>query len=208
MSNSAPYAIGSVLFVIVSIFLILRAGMASGVDSQLLQEAARETGAEWVDKPLIADLDDLSELEGAAWQGEKPVLGKVSESPASILLVSFWASYCLPCTREWPSMLGLVRALGTQNMQMVAVSYDESWEPMRSFFMKTTGEMPDADEVVVLRDGKTADEEMFKTRYGTDKIPETYVVANGRVLFRFVNERDWLDPRMRRFFERLLDVTR
>ena len=34
------------------------------------------------------------------------------------------------------------------------------------------------------------------------------LVVDGRVVYRFVNERDWQAPEMRRFFRRLLDVAR
>lgn len=206
MRSSRIYAIGAVAVFGVAVFLLLKAGMATGGSFQLLQESALETGAEAVDQPLTAGQNNISDLEHASWQQGASEIKKVTDIPAKVVLVSFWASYCLPCIREWPSMLGLIKSLGTSNLQMLAVSYDESWEPLSDFFRQTTGELPDAEQAIVLRDPLQEGPEMLKSRYGTDKIPETYVVMNGRVVYRFVNERDWQAPEMRRFFKRLLDV--
>ena len=208
LPSSRLYALAAVSILGLTVFLLLRAGMVTGGSMQLLQESARETGAEFVDRELLKEQNDLSSLEVASWQKEAAAFKLVSEVPAKVVLVSFWASYCLPCTREWPSMLGLISSLGTSQLQMVAVSYDESWEPLAGFFRKTTGELPDLGQAIVLRDPEDEAPAMLKTRYGTDKIPETYVVVNGRIAYRFVNERDWQSPEMRRFFSRLLDVAR
>ena len=205
---SRSYAVAAVAILGTALFLLVKAGMATGGSVQLLQEAARETGAESIDKKLSELQNDISGLEIAAWQESAKDLSSVSGLSAKVVLVSFWASYCLPCTREWPSMLGLIASLGPDKMQMLAVSYDESWEPLTGFFRKTTGELPRADQAIVVRDPQSDLKEMLKTRYGTDKIPETYVVVAGRVAYRFVNERDWQAPEMRRFFRRLLDVAR
>ena len=206
MPSSRIYAFGAVSVFGLALFLLLRAGMATGGSVHLLQESARATGAEAIDKPLTLAQNDLSKLEYASWQKSAGEIRKVTDVQAKVVLVSFWASYCLPCTREWPSMLGLIGSLGTSRIQMVAVSYDETWEPLADFFRRTTGELPDSGQAIVVRDPIQDGPGMLKTHYGTDKIPETYVVVNGRVAYRFVNERDWQAPEMRRFFTRLLNV--
>jgi len=193
-------AIGAVVFALVSLSMATSGGIAA------LRESARETGAEWVDSAPSPDLDDLSGLEPAPWYGGEPVPKSVSRAGGELALVSFWASYCEPCRREWPSMLRLAKQMGPKRLRLVSVTYDESWEATESFFRRHFGYLPPAEQAVVLRDGAKERESMLKTRYGTDKIPETYVVIRGRILFRFVNERDWTDPRMLRFFERLSDV--
>ena len=40
--------------------------------------------------------------------------------------------------------------------------------------------------------------------YGTEKLPETYVVdKNGQLRLRFVNKQPWTDPRIHRYLEGL-----
>ena len=102
-------------------------------------------------------------------------------------------------------MLRLARKMGPERLRVLTVTYDEDWASTEAFFRRHFGYLPPAREALVLRDVAVERGSMLKTRYGTDKIPETYVVGDGRVLFRFVNERDWSDPRMLRFFERLSD---
>jgi thioredoxin-like negative regulator of GroEL len=38
-------------------------------------------------------------------------------------------------------------------------------------------------------------------RYGTDKLPETYLVVNGRVIRKFIGMTDWDNPELRRELE-------
>ena len=192
-------ATAAVVFALVSTSMATSGGIAG------LRESARETGAEWVDRPMTAELDDLSGLEAAPWYGEGALTERVSRAGGGLVLVCFWASYCEPCRREWPSMLRLARKMGPERLRVLTVTYDEDWASTEAFFRRHFGYLPPAREALVLRDVAVERGSMLKTRYGTDKIPETYVVGDGRVLFRFVNERDWSDPRMLRFFERLSD---
>jgi cytochrome c biogenesis protein CcmG, thiol:disulfide interchange protein DsbE len=193
-------ATAAVVFALISFSMATSGGIAA------LRESAIETGAEWVDRPLTDELDGLSGLEAAPWHRPGDAPARVSAAGGGLVLVCFWASYCEPCRREWPSMLRLAREMGEERLRVVAVTYDEKWDAAEAFFRRFFGYLPPAREAILLRDRAGEPEEMLKTRYGTDKIPETYVVGRGRVLFRFVNERDWTDPRMLRFFERLEDV--
>ena len=45
----------------------------------------------------------------------------------------------------------------------------------------------------------------LRLKFGTQKLPETYVIVDGQVLARFVNERDWTEPAMVEYFQRLLE---
>jgi thiol-disulfide isomerase/thioredoxin len=136
------------------------------------------------------------ELEAAP--GSAKPTRKLSEFAGSVLFLNFWATWCEPCVRELPSMFRLARALKGRKFQMVAVSYDESWADITKFFQSALGEMP--KEILVLRDpDQKADP--LKKRYGTDKLPESYIVANGRIADRFVNAHDWASPEKLEYFE-------
>ncbi len=200
------YAFGALFAGTLLLMALIRAGMAQSGDAQLLAEAARETGAELIDQPLTPRQANLGSLEVAPWQAGEELEGALGSGGPKVKLVCFWASWCPPCVREWPSMLRLARRLGPDRLRVIAVSYDESWPAIRAFFEDHFGELPAKEQALLLRDGAEEPSAMQKTVFGTDKLPETYVVMNGRVLYRFVNERDWTSPAVVRFFESLLDA--
>jgi thiol-disulfide isomerase/thioredoxin len=110
--------------------------------------------------------------------------GKVSldQFRDKTVFLNFWATWCPPCIEEMPSMLRLgERMKNDPNFVMLAVSADDTWDPVRKFFAK--GSPP----FTVLLDAKG---EIAK-QYGTTMFPETYIVENGRIVAFIEGPRDW-----------------
>lgn len=42
-----------------------------------------------------------------------------------VVLVNFWATYCVPCRKEMPALIALESRLKTRGFQLVAISADE-----------------------------------------------------------------------------------
>jgi thiol-disulfide isomerase/thioredoxin len=120
-----------------------------------------------------------------------------------IVFLNFWATWCEPCVRELPSMISLKRRMRGRPFAMLAVSYDSDWPAIAKFFDSVFGGTP--QELDVVRDPATADQSTLRWAFGTEKIPETYILRDGRVLARFVNARDWASPEIIEYFERLTD---
>ena len=167
-----------------------------GIDSKL-KALAPQVGADLV----LEDFDPARhdrELEPAPWAKDKTPV-RLSDYAGKVVFLNFWASYCEPCKRELPSMARLAREMTGQDFVMLAVSYDDTWEAVQKFLAQIGG-VPEG--IVFVRDpGRESDP--LGTHYGTQKIPESYVIRNERILFRFVNERNWIDPTMIRFFRTL-----
>ena len=155
--------------------------------------------AEIIDQPLTPDLAEYS-LETA--DGSRV---RLADFPRDrLLFVNFWATWCKPCVDELPSMVKLVRKLAGHQFTMLAVSYDEDWNDLNSFFNRVFGGVPRG--LHLLRDPATEEKDFLRTRFGTFKLPETYLIRNGQILVRFVNHRDWVEAAMTEFFERLLEM--
>jgi thiol-disulfide isomerase/thioredoxin len=97
------------------------------------------------------------------------------------VLVNFWATWCQPCIDEVPSLEDLARKIKGTDLRLLAVSVDDSWDPIRRFFAK-------GSDIRVLLDAKHDVPKSF----GTDKYPESFMIdAAGRVRYYFINKRDW-----------------
>ena len=106
---------------------------------------------------------------------------------APVTLVHFWATWCPPCIEEIPALQRLARDLGGRHdfaILMVAVS--DSADKVRSFLG------PGAADAVLF-DPKWE----VANRYGTSKLPETYLIVGGQVVRKFVGMTNWDDPQLR-----------
>ena len=114
-----------------------------------------------------------------------------------VIFLNFWATWCPPCRQEMPSMTRMAAALGgRQDFAMVALSVDDGWGPVQSFF---DGKAP-GFEVLLDKGGQVS------RAYGTSKYPESYVIDRaGKVVAKFVGPREWSDPAALGYFRRLLD---
>lgn len=186
------------LFIMVSLWSVIE-GRGPSSRARSLMPVIR---AQMVDEPLTALQADFS-LEATPRPGRPSALQLGSLAPGRLLFVNFWATWCEPCVREIPSMIRLSRQITDPRFAMIAVSYDQAWEPVTGFFRKVLGGLP--REITLARDPSAADESMLRTSFGTHKLPETYVIVDGHVVSRFVNERDWMEPAMVEYFERLLE---
>ena len=94
------------------------------------------------------------------------------------VLLHFWATWCPPCKKELPGLLELGR---DGQFEVVAVTLDEDWAEVRSFF---GGEIP--SEVLQDRSGHSA------MKYDVSTLPDTYLLAtDGTLLLRFGGARNW-----------------
>ena len=124
--------------------------------------------------------------------------------PDRLVFLNLWATWCEPCVREIPSMLQLSRELRSTRFSMVAVSYDEDWKTVQDFFRGFLGGLP--KEMTLTRDPIGENPGSLRLSLGTEKLPETWVIRDGQLLARFVNERDWMDPAIVEYFKRLLEA--
>lgn len=110
-------------------------------------------------------------------------------------LVHFWATWCAPCRTELPTLLELGRAMRERHgLEIIAVSVDDDWPTLQQFF---GGDVP--AEIV------RSTEPGSQRRWGTDALPDTYLVdASGRLRARYRGARDWRSANARKELERAL----
>jgi thiol-disulfide isomerase/thioredoxin len=148
---------------------------------------------------LIAERGELVDRQATPWElrdldGNVHTLGSLR---GQVVFLNFWASWCAPCRREFPSMMELQQTMDGREFRMVAISQDEDEAALRAFIEEIG---VDTDRILVLRD---PDGELTR-RYGTELLPETYLIdTEGSIVARFANERDWTSDSIRGVIERM-----
>jgi thiol-disulfide isomerase/thioredoxin len=169
-----------------------------------VRELMPAVGAQSVELPLNAAQLDYP-LQAPPRRGSKTggTMTLRQYTAGKVVILNFWATWCEPCVRELPSMLELRRTLADNRVAMLGVSYDDGWHTLLAFFREMVGGMP--REIDLAIDPVGEEPGSLRLHFGTRKLPETYVLVDGHVLARFVNERDWTDPAMIEYFQRLLE---
>jgi peroxiredoxin len=145
---------------------------------------------------------------GPAVQGElapdftsKDQAGKqypLADFRGKVVLVNFWATWCPPCREEMPSLEQLQRRMGQRPFAILALSVDDSWEPVNRFTKENGLTLPIYDDF----------DKKISTRYGSFKYPETYIVdKKGKVAYKVVGPTDWVSSEMLRFLDVLVAET-
>jgi cytochrome c biogenesis protein CcmG/thiol:disulfide interchange protein DsbE len=53
-----------------------------------------------------------------------------------VVLLDFWATWCVPCRDEIPQFVNFQKQYGDQGLQVVGVSMDDGPGPVREFYQK------------------------------------------------------------------------
>jgi peroxiredoxin len=148
---------------------------------------------------IIFSLRDTSAKEG----GQAPVFSIATDqgervTPTSfggkVLVLNFWATWCVPCVEEIPSLNAFQKRFANAGVKVVAVSMDKNPQKYRAFLDRIhvsfeTARDPNAD---------------VSAEYGTFQYPESYIIKDGRVVRKFGNAVDWGTDDMTQYVQGLL----
>ena len=114
-----------------------------------------------------------------------------------VTLVNIWATWCVPCRAEMPSMEQLYTSLAPRGFAIAAVSIDEAPpEDVRSF----------AEELRLTFDILHDRSTRIQEAYQTTGVPESFLLnREGVIVKRVIGAHDWNSPANRALVERLLD---
>lgn len=103
-----------------------------------------------------------------------------------VVIVNVWASWCVPCRREYPVLEQASRELGPHGVQVVGINTQDTAADAKAFLGDRGGENFPS---VLDPDGRMAVE------WGTFGVPETFVVdRDGRLRAKVVGQvtTDWI----------------
>jgi cytochrome c biogenesis protein CcmG, thiol:disulfide interchange protein DsbE len=115
---------------------------------------------------------------------EPPVVRTLADYRGDVVLLNVWATWCLPCRTEMPSMERLHRAFAGQGLHVVAVSIDKPGfeEEIRTFvkeYALTFDVLYDPDGAIT-------------TAYQTTGVPYSFVIdRSGKIRKTVLGAADW-----------------
>jgi peroxiredoxin len=131
-------------------------------------------------------------LELADTEGK---LHRLSDYRGSAVLVNFWATWCVPCREEMPSIEALRAALQGKPFVVLAVNVGESARVAREF----AGTMTLGFPLLLDRYTRTT------KAWGARVLPASFVIGpEGRIRYGYLGALDWASPEVRSTIERLV----
>jgi peroxiredoxin len=112
-----------------------------------------------------------------------------------VVMLNFWATWCLPCRVEMPSMESLYSRYGGKHFEILAISGGESRELVQPYVENLKLSFP------VLLD----EEFEVHNKYQVTAIPSTYLVdKSGVITHRYFGAMDWDTDQSRELIAKLI----
>jgi len=108
-----------------------------------------------------------------------------------VVLLNFWATWCMPCVEELPSLLDLHRQ---PDLVILAVSVDQDPNAYANFLVRRHVDL------ITVRDPGQSAAKLFHT----EMWPESYLIdRQGIIRRKFVGSQDWDSPEIQAYIKSL-----
>ncbi|HEV7842522.1 MAG TPA: redoxin domain-containing protein, partial [Pyrinomonadaceae bacterium] len=179
--------------ILIIIGLVVAFGLTTRLNSSTLAGMVPNLEA-WVDKiykeqsksnvppppppPVNANASFAPDIELKTVDG-KPF--RLSELKGRVVVLNFWATWCIPCRAEIPELNAMQRELGDKGLTIIGPSWDDTSEGIREF----QGDIK--QEYTVLIGGESVQEKFG----GIPSLPTTFIIdREGRIRQKIIGARD------------------
>lgn len=147
------------------------AGWLPNLESRLkLNEPPPQTNASAKSLEAAPDVQ-FTKLDGSAL--------RLNDLRGRVVLLNFWATWCIPCRSEIPSLSAMQKDLEARGLSVIGVSYDDTADLVKSF----QKDIPQSYEVVL--GGREVGSQL-----PASPLPTTYIIdRQGRIRDKFIGER-------------------
>ena len=130
-----------------------------------------------------------------AFQDEDHV-SHLTSFQGKVVVLNFWASWCVPCREELPSLNRLQEEIAVKGGVVLGANWDDDKASYANFLQANPVSFP------TFRDNSRK----IGQDYGTSMIPETYLIdREGRLARKIVGAQDWQSPETMRSIDILLN---
>jgi thiol-disulfide isomerase/thioredoxin len=116
---------------------VTRGGRDNENGASAVQVPAKVAGAAGTGSELVAFVrkNPPAELANVSFEDETGVKKSLSDFQGKAVLLNLWATWCLPCRHEMPSLDRLQKEMGSDQFQVVVLSLDRAGrDAARKFF--------------------------------------------------------------------------
>ena len=126
--------------------------------------------------PGAADAEPAPDVELKTVDGKTV---KVSDLRGQVVLLNFWATWCVPCRSEIPSLSAMQRDLGGRGFKVLGVTTYDSADVVRDY-------QKDVKQEYTVATG----DDSVANRYAVGTLPTTFIIdRQGRVRHKIIGER-------------------
>jgi len=126
-----------------------------------------------------------------------PSMKTLTDYRGDVILLNIWATWCIPCRTEMPSIEAVHQALGPKGLKVVAVSVDNEGEEQKIRDFAREYQL----SFEMLHDPTGSIEGIYRTT----GVPETFVIArDGTVRKKWIGPEDWNSEGNQRLLQSLL----
>ncbi len=132
-------------------------------------------------------------------------MARLSDHSGEVVLVNIWATWCLPCRTEMPSMERLYQELGEEEFEIMAVSIDAELG-----LLDAAGEV--GGDIQAFADSLGLTFRMLhnpsgdiQRLYRTTGVPETFLIGRDGIIYKeMAGGTEWDAPQHKELIRRLL----
>lgn len=118
---------------------------------------------------------------------------RLADYRGKVVILNFWASWCVYCAAEWPSLEQLQQKI--PNSVVLAVAFDSNPGDYRQYVADNQ-----LHNMTVVLDPT----DKSNLAFGTTRPPETYIIdQHGVIRRKFVGPQDWTSPEIMEYLRRL-----
>ena|SRR3972149_8973931 len=116
-----------------------------------------------------------------------------------VVFINFWATWCIPCRAEMPSMEALYRGYNDQGFEILAISNDIQGESVVRPFVE---ELKLTYPILLDSDFRVSDKYLIRS------VPTTILIGrDGVITHKLIGARDWNAKESRDLIEKLLKAS-
>lgn len=120
----------------------------------------------------------------------------IEDAPnARALLITFWATWCVPCQHETPGLLALAKR-PPRDLAVVVASHDDALGTVESFL----GGSADSSLHLRIDEGRRLADALNVTA-----LPASILIVDGHLVARFQGLRDWNSAAERELLSKLIE---
>lgn len=126
----------------------------------------------------------------------------LSQDPAPLKIINFWASWCEPCVEEFSSLGRLMEQFDEGQISFVGISEDKTREEAQEFIAAFSEDFQGLSDVHFGFD----QDKFFSKKYGVLALPETFLLdKKGKLLRRVSGFEVWDAKSAVDYIQKLID---